>query len=204
MIRRFFQHLRQRFRSKRYQIIKSKMKLDEVSGLILDLGGGPASFFSEQYQTPQNVILVEIMPDAAYLAKAKIKNLNVIIADAENLPIVTKGIALTVCNSVIEHVEKPERLAIETQRVSQSYFLQTPNGRFPLETHSLIAIPFFNWLPGQLAKRMACRIFKGDFDYITSVLYVSEERLRNLFPKATISFERFLFFKKSFYVYQSD
>lgn len=180
------------------------MQLDKVSGLILDLGGGPASFFAEQYQHPENVVLVEIMPEAAFLAKTKFTELNVVIANAENLPLASNGIALTVCNSVIEHVKKPDRLAIETQRVSQNYFLQTPNGKFPLETHSFIAIPFFNWLPSISAKKLACTLFRGNYDYIKSVQYVSENRLRELFPKAAITYERFLGFKKSFYVIQTN
>ena len=130
--------------------------------------------------------------------------LNVVIADAEYLPIVTNGIALTVCNSVIEHVSDPHRLAAETQRVNRSYFLQTTNGRFPLETHSFIAILFFNWLPSIWAKKVACKLSGANFDYVQSVRYLSEAKLRELFPRAYISYERFLFLKKSFYISQQD
>ncbi|WP_420630009.1 class I SAM-dependent methyltransferase [Candidatus Leptofilum sp.] len=204
MVKKLFRKLRSRFRQKRYAVIIDQMQLEKVSGFVLDLGGGPASFFAEKYPKQEEVILVEIKPDAAYRAKAKIPDINVIIADAENLPLANKSVALTVCNSVIEHVADPDALAAETQRVSKNFFLQTPNGHFPLETHSYIAIPFFNWLPGPTAKKAACALFGANFEYVQSVRYLSEARLRKLFPNATIAYERFLLMKKSFYLYEKS
>jgi SAM-dependent methyltransferase len=204
VLKQLFRQLRLKFRQKRYQIIQKQMKIDQVTGFVLDLGGGPASFFAERYPKPEDIILVEIKPDAAYRAKVKIPNINVIIADAEHLPLAKGAVDLTVCNSVIEHVTNPDKLAMETLRVSRSYFLQTPNGRFPLETHSYIAIPFFNWLPGRKIKQAACALFGANFEYVQSVRYLPEARLRRLFPRAEITYERFLLMKKSFYIYQQN
>lgn len=204
MFEKLFRKLRSRFRQKRYAIITDRMQLEKVSGFVLDLGGGPASFFAEKYPKQKDIILVEIKPDAAYRAKDKIPDINVIIADAENLPLANQSVALTVCNSVIEHVADPDALAVETQRVSKNFFLQTPNGDFPLETHSYVAIPFFNWLPGSAVKRVVCTLFGANFEYVQSVRYLSESRLRKLFPNATIAYERFLLMKKSFYIYEKS
>lgn len=204
MFKQLFLRLRQEFRRKRYQVIHQQMQLDQVPGFVMDLGGGPASFFAERYPKSKDVILVEIKSEAAYQAKLKIPEINVIIADAEQLPFANDALALTICNSVIEHVANPDKLAAEMQRVSCEFFLQTPNGRFPLETHSFIAIPFFNWLPSNWAKRTACKLFGANFDYVQSVRYLSEAKLQSLFPKARISYERFLHLKKSFYIFQRD
>jgi len=176
------------------------MRVESTSGFILDLGGGPASFFAEKFPKREQVILVDIDYRLALKAKTKQANLNVLVADGGNLPFANQGIALTICNSVIEHVDRPDKLATEIQRVSKAYFLQTPNGRFPFETHSFIAIPFYNFIPWAWLKKRLCQLFGASFEYVSSVHYVPEQELRHLFPKAQLSYEKFLGLHKSFYI----
>jgi 2-polyprenyl-3-methyl-5-hydroxy-6-metoxy-1,4-benzoquinol methylase len=107
---------------------------------------------------------------------------------------------MVVCNSVIEHVAEPALLANEIRRVGSSYFVQTPNARFPVETHSLIPIPFFNQLGVESLKRLLCRLFGADYSYVSSVRYLSEADLRRLFPEAEIIRERVVGMTKSYYV----
>jgi hypothetical protein len=109
---------------------------------------------------------------------------------------------VTTCNSVIEHVDDPDALAAEVRRVSWGYFLQTPHGGFPLETHSFIAIPFYNLIPWMWLRRFVSKIFRANFEYVSSVRYLPEQRLRFLFPEATITYEKVLGLRKSFYVYR--
>jgi SAM-dependent methyltransferase len=205
MIRSLVARLRQRFRRIRYQTIHRLLAHDpSAPGFVLDLGGGPASFFAALYPRPENIILAEVEEALARKAAQRLPELNVVVADGERLPFGSAAIQTTICNSVIEHVANPDRLAAEINRVSRNFFLQTPNGRFPVETHSFIGIPFYNQLPGTTIKRMLCALFRGNFDYIRSVRYLPEARLKALFPAATLQYEKSLGLKKSFYLIQKE
>lgn len=203
MIRKLFSKFRQHFREQRYLQIQKLVNIDEVEGFILDLGGGPGSFFSARFTRPSQVVLLEIEHNDAYLAKKKQPDILVVIADGEQMPFSDNSIEMIVSNSVIEHVSNPDKLAAEILRTSKEYFLQTPNGDFPLETHSLVAIPFYNFISWEWLQRLVCKLFGANFEYVKSVCYLSEERLNKLFPGASLVYERFLGLKKSFYIYYS-
>lgn len=201
MIRRVFGAFRQRFRRRRYLRIRDLVEIESLAGFILDLGGGPASFFAAMFPKPEQVILVDIDYNQACRAKRNQSALHIIVADGGRLPLADCSVDITVCNSVIEHVDDPAALAAEIRRVSWGYFLQTPNGGFPLETHSFVAIPFYNYLPWVKLRRFVCKMFRADFDYVSNVRYLPEQRLQLLFPEARITHEKVLGFTKSFYVY---
>lgn len=169
-------------------------------GLVLDLGGGVTSFFVNFFPRHDQLILLDINLEEVILARRHSSPLNLVVADGERLPFARHSLGLVVCNSLIEHVAAPARLAAEIQRVSETYFVQTPNGRFPLETHAFIAIPFYQWLPGERLRQLACALFRADYAYVSSVRYLSEAALQQLFPEAVIRYERFLGLKKSFYL----
>ncbi len=205
MIRNLITKLRHHFRSIRYNSLSDLLDLAEYSqGYIIDLGGGPASFFAALYPNPQAIILIELEYDLAQKAKKRLPDLNVIVADGEKLPFARQSVSATICNSVIEHVNMPSNLANEIQRVSQRFFVQTPNVRFPVETHSYIAIPLYNQIPWIRLRRLLCYLFGGNYDYISSVYYLSEKELRRLFPQANLYYEKSLGLKKSFYLVQKS
>lgn len=202
MIKQIFQALRHHFRTGRYRKISYILHPELTTGLILDLGGGPASFFSERFPHSEQIVLLEIDTREALRAKEKLSRLQVVVADGEHMPFPDQSIALTICNSVIEHVIHPDQLAKEICRVSHQYFIQTPNGDFPLEPHSLIGIPFYNMIGSRSARRFLCRLFGGNFEYIESVRYLKEAYLRSLFPKSKIEYEKVLGLVKSYYIYR--
>jgi ubiquinone/menaquinone biosynthesis C-methylase UbiE len=204
MIRKIIGLLRRRSRRRRYLRIRDLIGIESLSGLILDLGGGPASFFAAMFPRPEQVILLDIDYNRACQARRRQSTLHVIVSDGERLPLSDRSVDVTICNSVIEHVDDPDALATEIRRVSRSYFSQTPNGDFPLETHSFIAIPFYNFIPWVWLRRLMCKIFGANFEYVSSVRYLPEQELRFLFPEATITYEKVLGLKKSFYVYRLD
>jgi ubiquinone/menaquinone biosynthesis C-methylase UbiE len=175
-----------------------------MSGYILDLGGGPASFFASIFPRPEQVICVDINYTVACQAKLNQSSLHIVVANGQRLPLANQSVDATVCNSVVEHVADPSLLAAEIKRVSKRYFLQTPNMAFPLELHSHIPIPFFHLIPFRWLQRLVSRIFGANFDYINSVCYLSERQLKDLFPEAQITYERVLGLKKSFYVQRMD
>jgi ubiquinone/menaquinone biosynthesis C-methylase UbiE len=201
MMRTLVFRLRQYSRRKRYETIQRLLRVEQVPGFILDLGGGLASFFAAMFPRPEQVILLDIDYNRARQAKRKYPPLHVMIADGGRIPLADCSVDMAVCNSVIEHVNDPDTLAAEIRRVSQSYFLQTPNGDFPLETHSFVAIPFYNFITWRRLRWFACKIFGASFEYVDGVRYLPEQRLRYLFPEATVVYETVFGLKKSFYVY---
>jgi ubiquinone/menaquinone biosynthesis C-methylase UbiE len=199
---RAFAILRQHFRRKRYQQIQNLTGIESLPGFILDLGGGPASFLAAMFPKSRQVILVDVDHDKAQWAKRKRSEMSVLVADGTRLPLADDSVTVTVCNSVIEHVDDPDALAMEIRRVSQGYFLQTPHGGFPLETHSFLAIPFYNLIPWMWLRQSVCKVFGARFEYVNSVRYIPERELRLLFPEAVITYERVFGLIKSFYVYR--
>jgi len=176
--------------------------VDETEGPLLDLGGGPASFFAGFSPNPDQVILLEIDPALAREAKTLRPSMHVVVADGERLPLADGVVRVTVCNSVIEHVPRPDALAAEIRRVSREYFVQTPCESFPLETHSFVGIPFYNSLKSPSLRRLLCRTFGANYGYVSAVRYLTEDRLRTLFPEARIGYEKALGVPKCFYVYR--
>jgi ubiquinone/menaquinone biosynthesis C-methylase UbiE len=201
MLRSIFLRWRSHFRQRRFQKIQQLMRSEHVEGLILDLGGGPASFFAERFPHPAQIVLLEIEGKLALHAQRKLPALHVVVANGECLPFADQSISLTVCNSVIEHVEHPDQLAQEIERTSSAYFVQTPNGDFPIETHSIVGIPFYNYVQSKRVKRFLCRLFGGNFEYVESVRYLKESQLRKLFPAAETAYETALGLTKSYYLY---
>ena len=202
MIRRVFAALRRRSRQQRYRHVRDVIRVESQAGPILDLGGGPASFFAGMFPRPEQVFLVDISPTEAQRAKQRKPALRVIVADGERMPFADVSFSATVCNSVIEHVSDPRSLSAEIRRVSRAYFVQTPNGKFPLETHSYIAIPLYNYIPWRWMRRWICRLFGANYVYVSTVRYLSEARLKELFPHAVLTYEKVLGLKKSFYIYR--
>jgi ubiquinone/menaquinone biosynthesis C-methylase UbiE len=199
-----FGRIRRSVRRRRYKVIAEAAGIETLDGFILDLGGGPASFFAAMFPDPSRVILVDIDYRKAVLARKNQPQIVVVVGDAECLPFADSVVRFTVSNSVIEHVNNPDAMAFEVRRVSRGYFLQTPNGAFPVETHSFIPIPFYNLIPIQWIKKLLCALFRANFDYISTVRYLSEHRLVSLFPDAMVLYEKALGLKKSFYVYLAD
>lgn len=196
-----FAKIRRKIRQRRYRGIADLAGIESMDGLILDLGGGPGGFFAAMFPNPTRIILVDIDYKKAQLARKSQPRIGVVAGDAEQLPFANRAMQFTVSNSVIEHVHDPDAMASEIRRVSRGYFLQTPNGYFPAETHSFIPIPFYNWIPFRRARKLLCQLFRANFDYISTVRYLPEDRLRRLFPGASLLYEKSLGMKKSFYVY---
>lgn len=111
-------------------------------------------------------------------------------------------------NSVIEHVGDWIRMfqfANELARVSQRYFVQTPNFWFPVEPHFMT--PFFHWLPipmriwlvqrFQLGHRPRAYSLDEAVRTVESVRLLNRKMYQALFPGADILTERILGLPKS-------
>ena len=111
-------------------------------------------------------------------------------------------------NSVVEHVgswTNMRAFARNVRRLAPQYYVQTPNFWFPIEPH--FRAVGFHWLPEQLRYRLVMRKAMGFFDQakdvdaavalVQSCAIIDARQLAVLFPDATISREKFLFFTKS-------
>ena len=112
-------------------------------------------------------------------------------------------------NSVVEHVgdwERMVRFAEEISRVSQEYFVQTPNYWFPIDTHTWT--PCFHWLPMPIRVWLVSRFQLGQWGKAASVdeavrtvesaRMLNRKMFQELFKDAHIRTERFLWLPKSF------
>jgi SAM-dependent methyltransferase len=201
MIKKIFRSLRLFSRRKRYRSIVALTQIGSRPGFVLDLGGGPASFFSAMFPRPEQVILMDVDYDMVRQARKK-TSAHILVANGERLPFADRFIDTIICNSVLEHVEQPESLASEIRRAGRNYFVQTPNGGFPLETHSFTPIPLCNAIPWLGVRWLFCKIFGANSKYLSSVNYLVEPRLRCLFSDAVIDCERVFGLIKSFYIYR--
>ncbi len=190
---------RARFRRRRYDYFWRSIGQSVGPGWWLDLGGGPGSYFLTQFPERRRLILLEINQGELRQALGQYPEARGVVADGQHLPFKNQSVACIFCNSVIEHVPDPAQLAREVQRVGRNYFVQTPNGNFPLETHSAIPVPFYRWMPRAWRAKI-CRALKTPWEYVESVTYVSEANLRRYFPATRIERERVWGLTKSFYV----
>jgi len=99
--------------------------------------------------------------------------------------------------------------AAEAQRVGRAYWIQTPNRRFPLETHLLT--PFVHLLPRKMQAIAVGRLTVWSLlnrgraaekqwyldHFLNDVRLLSAGEFASLFPAATIRQERFLLLTKS-------
>lgn len=112
-------------------------------------------------------------------------------------------------NSVVEHVgdwHQMVKFASELARVSQAYFVQTPNYWFPIEPHC--ATPFFHWLPTPIRVWLVSRFQLGHWERATSIdaavqivesaRLLDKKKFQELFKDARILTEKFFFLPKSF------
>lgn len=192
-----------RFRRRRFEFFWERVGRYAGTRWWLDLGGGPGSYLLAEInrleQNAPRVILLDIGEAELLDARRRFPQVQCVRADGENLPFRNDAFALIFSNSVIEHVAQPARLAAEIQRTGRRFFVQTPNGNFPLESHSPVPLPLFRRLPRVLQKEM-CRLAGASWDYLMSVHYLDESALRALFPSALVLRERICGLTKSFYV----
>lgn len=112
-------------------------------------------------------------------------------------------------NSVLEHVgDWPRKVQFvkELERVSEGYFVQTPNYWFPIEPHFMT--PFIHWLPKPVFIWLVRHFKLGHFEIAESIGdavmlaehagLVTNDMFRYLFKDAHILTERFFWLPKSF------
>lgn len=172
---------------------------------ILDIGGEEDFWRNMDFNDPTcHITLLNLRTYHCSMA-----NMTSVLGDARAMPqFADRQFDIAFSNSVIEHVgafEDKFEMAQEIRRVSNAYFVQTPNYWFPIEPHFLV--PFFHWIPRTIRKWLLCHYSLGwiekaqtsaDAERILlehTLLTASE--LKQLFPDASIIRERFIGLAKS-------
>jgi Methyltransferase domain len=176
---------------------------------ILDVGGAPETW--DLLDVRPRVTLLNTPRTREELAAAK----SWVAGDGRMLPFRDRSFDIVFSNSVIEHVgdvESQRRFASEVMRVGRTWWVQTPNRRFPVEQHLLT--PLIHWMPKGVQRAIVPRwtvwamLVRPSPDrrefylrhYLDDVRLLTAAELRALFPGARVIRERFLGWTKSLVV----
>lgn len=120
-----------------------------------------------------------------------------------------KSFHISHSNSVLEHVGDWERMKAysrELRRVSERYYIQTPNYWFPVEPHCMT--PFFHWLPTPVRISLVMhfnlghwpkqKTVDGAVTTVESARLVNRKMFTALYDDADIYTERLFLLPKSF------
>lgn len=209
--------INQKFREKRFNHFKTLFKTIHSGKIIkiLDIGG------TQEYWERMNFGIteeVEITLLNLNLTITKYPNFTSIIGDARDLSVFKdKNFDIVFSNSVIEHLFTKEaqiKMADEVRRVGKSYYIQTPNYSFPIESHWLV--PFFQFLPFRLRVALTKKLNLGNYkkaiseeaaiQRVKEVRLLTEKEMKELFPDGYLYRERFWGLIKSItmYCFQKD
>jgi SAM-dependent methyltransferase len=211
--------LNKRFRHNRGDIFLRAFPLGPQTK-ILDLGCGDGSNIADIIKdspiSPRNVYVADILPTVQKVAE-RYGYTPVLIPESGRLPFPDKFFDIVFCSSVIQyvsvaqgrqrrlhpgaHLEKKAALsqfafASEIQRLGRSYFVQTPNKWFPIESHTWL--PFLGWLPRCMLSpvlHVSNRIWIKKT--IPTWNLLTQAQVHQLFPEATIQLEKVLHLTKS-------
>ncbi|HKE21350.1 MAG TPA: methyltransferase domain-containing protein [Bryobacteraceae bacterium] len=201
-----------RFRRARMQRFAAELGITAETR-ILDIGG-----------TPECWRLLPVVPRVTLLntprAKADLGGAESWVAgDGRALPFRDGAFDVVFSNSVIEHVgdlPSQRRFAAEVARVGRAYWVETPNRWFPVEQHLLT--PLLHWLPPGWQRTLMPRLnlwrllVRVSADrrqyyiehYLAEIRLLSGSGLKQLFPGAAISRERFLGWTKSLVAFKKE
>ena len=194
-----------RFRARRMREFVRRFGVTQDTR-ILDVGG-----------TPVNWLLADVRPRVTLLNMPRGQErgeagFTFVSGDGCQLPFRDQSFEIVFSNSVIEHVGAPDqqrRFANEIRRVGKSYWVQTPNRRFPVEQHLLT--PFVHWLPRSMQRAWVTKWTVWDWverpspdrrdfyiqHFLGDIRLLSDTELAALFPDAEILRERSLGWTKS-------
>ena len=195
-----------RFRTRRFQNVRRLLEaaLREKETIeVLDLGGTEAYWaiaddFLAEHRGRVTITLVNNEP----IDPPKHAAVRGISGDACSSDLfVGQRFDLVHSNSVIEHVGDESRMqafADNVRRLSDRYFVQTPNYWFPLEPH--FRMVGFQWLPLPARAALMHRFNLGFFPRATSreeawqnvaeIRLLDAKMMRKLFPEAELIEER--------------
>jgi 2-polyprenyl-3-methyl-5-hydroxy-6-metoxy-1,4-benzoquinol methylase len=197
-----------KFRKKRLEDFESlvlKTFDSNQSIRILDVGGAEYFWKNSALLQRNNFEILLLNLQKTETTHSKIKS---VAGDATAMPeFLDKSFDIVFSNSVIEHLytfENQKKMAKEILRVGKSFFVQTPNSYFPIESH--YALPFAQFMPKKLLfflltqtklSRLAKWNPKDAQQYLDEIRLLNESEMKTLFPGSKIYKEKFFGMVKS-------
>lgn len=157
---------------------------------VVDIGVTPdreladSNFFELMYPYPQSLTATSI-EDASFLEQL-VPGVQFIQTDGTTLPFDDRQFDVSFSSAVLEHVGETSAqraFVAEMCRVSDRFFLTTPNRWFPVEVHTFL--PLVHWLPRSIHRRLLRLVGKPFWAEPTNLHLVSATDLESLFPSGT-------------------
>ena len=177
-----------RFREKMFAMFMTCMKPDSGYS-ILDIGVTndvryqESNYFERLYPHKDRIVCVGT-EDGSHL-ETKYPGIKFTqIIPQKPLPFKDKEFDVAFSNAVIEHVgnsDNQRAFVNEMLRVSQAFFLTTPNRWFPVELHT--AMPFLHFLPKKTYRKILAALGETYWSKEENLNLLSKKELRALFPR---------------------
>ena len=198
--------MQRQWRGRRMQELTQRLQL-QPGMRIVDLGGLPELWETLDFNL--DITLVNFGSQFSNLSESYRRTYRTLEADACDLKELADGeFDLVFSNSVIEHVGPPDRqadFARNVRRLAPKYWVQTPSIWFPIEAHCNLPLWWFypSWLQQKWLARWhhQGKMFKWRQMSNTRVLKL--DRLKLLFPEASVYVESVGGFPKSYSMYQT-
>lgn len=162
---------------------------------VLDLGGQPQIW--DFVEPPLNITCLNL-PGMAKKEHATHHNITYVEGDACDMPHFQPGdFDVVFSNSVIEHVgnaDKQAQFAREVERLSNTYWIQTPCKNFPIEAHC--GMPFWWYYPKgvrQFFINVWSRNQASWGEMVATTTYINPKDLKQMLPSARVIREWFVF-----------
>jgi len=219
-VTRIVQSTQQQSRAKRARVFRDIFAL-EADTKVLDIGSEDGSHIADVLKgspvKPENVFIADIDEESVARGSHKFGFVPVVIPESGRLPFQDKYFDIVYCSSVIEHVTVPKEkiwsiqsgrefrarswdrqreFANEIDRLASSYYVQTPNKYFIVESHTWL--PFIGYLPRRLllpVLRVSNQIWVKQTTPDWNLL--SAKQMQLLFPEGELLRERLLGIVKS-------
>lgn len=177
---------------------------------VLDLGGRQKFWEEMNFTKEADINLTILNLEKVEVTKPNFRSL---VGDTRKIPeLKNQEFDVVFSNSVIEHVgdyQQQSQMVEEIKRLGKRYFIQTPNYFFPIEPHFLF--PCFQFFPLDLKVFILLNFGAGWYKKVdnqqeavevaNSVNLLTEDKIRSLFPEATIYKEKLFGLTKSFIAY---
>jgi len=221
-----------KMRQKRFEVFKQWLSRFPRPLKILDAGGTIEFWKSMGFDKPEDIHIVLLNVEAVKIDSPAFSSVAGDVTDMSQFK--DQEFDIVFSNSVIEHVgdyEQQRKMAQEVQRVGKTYFIQTPNLFFPIESHS--CYPLFQFMPTtiqalilyyfdlsgggigrtvetwkkrvlfQRFERLPCESWERCLSRVRSLRLLSERKFHALFPEGTLFREKFFGLTKSLVLYST-